>query len=149
LTTQPHAQENADAKNFIIIISMKDVVMDKVPKQPTTHTGTHTQLNQSSITIKAMTNNTLLHSRKRHLMKTITGLKAAPRQCQLWMMWRFRCPGLKSRSHCPNQPASIGEHVGCPLCLLVKCEGSGSPSEWQADGRSGPVRDPCYVTSLL
>jgi hypothetical protein len=35
-------RENADAANFIIIIiSKKDAVVDKVPKQPTTHTGTH------------------------------------------------------------------------------------------------------------
>jgi hypothetical protein len=44
-------RENADVSNFIIIISKKDVVVDKVPKQPITHTGTHTQTNQSSITI--------------------------------------------------------------------------------------------------
>jgi hypothetical protein len=47
---------------FFIIISMKDAVVDKVPKQPTTHTGTHTQSNQSSITIQVITNDTLLHS---------------------------------------------------------------------------------------
>jgi hypothetical protein len=51
--------------------------MDKAPKQPTTHNGTHTQSNQSSITIQAMTNDTLLHSGKRHLMETRTGLKVA------------------------------------------------------------------------
>jgi hypothetical protein len=34
-------RENADATNFFIIISKKDVVMDKVPKQPTTHTDIH------------------------------------------------------------------------------------------------------------
>jgi hypothetical protein len=42
--------ENADAADFIIIIiSKKDVVMDKVLKQPTTHTGTHsTKTNRQS-----------------------------------------------------------------------------------------------------
>jgi hypothetical protein len=50
--TQLYAQGNADAANFIIItISKKDVVMDKAPKQPMTHINTHTQSNQSSITI--------------------------------------------------------------------------------------------------
>jgi hypothetical protein len=55
---------------------MIDVVMYKVPKQPMTHTGTHTQSNQSSITIQAMTSDTLLHSGKRHLMEMRTGQKA-------------------------------------------------------------------------
>jgi hypothetical protein len=71
------AGKNANATKFIIIISMKDAVVDKVPKKPMTHNGTHTQSNQSSITIQAMTNNTLLHSEKRHLMETRTGLKVA------------------------------------------------------------------------
>jgi hypothetical protein len=73
---------------------MKDVVADKAPKQPMTHTGTHTQSNQSSITIQAMTNDTLLHSGKTHLMETRTGLKAV-------VYWQFltgansrRCGGL-------------------------------------------------------
>jgi hypothetical protein len=57
--------------------------MDKVLKQPTTHTGAHTQSNQSSITIQVMTNDTLLDLGKRHLTETRIGLKAAPRQCQL------------------------------------------------------------------
>jgi hypothetical protein len=42
-------KENADVANFIItivIISKKDEVMDKMPKQPMTHTST--QSNQSS-----------------------------------------------------------------------------------------------------
>jgi hypothetical protein len=69
--------ENADVENFIIIISMKDAVVDKAPKQPTTHTETHTQSNQSSITIQAMNSNTLLHSGKRDLTEMRTGLKAA------------------------------------------------------------------------
>jgi hypothetical protein len=43
---------------------------------PMTHTGTHTKLNQSSITIQTMTNNTLLHSGKRHLTKTKTRTRA-------------------------------------------------------------------------
>jgi hypothetical protein len=35
-------RKNADATNFIIIIiSMKDVVVDKALKEPMTHTGTH------------------------------------------------------------------------------------------------------------
>jgi hypothetical protein len=34
-------RENVDAANFIIIISNKDTIMDKVPKQPMTHTNTH------------------------------------------------------------------------------------------------------------
>jgi hypothetical protein len=55
---------------------MKDAVMDKALKQPMTHTGTHTQSNQSSITIQVMTNDTLLHLRKRHLTEMRTGLKA-------------------------------------------------------------------------
>jgi hypothetical protein len=33
--------KNADAKNFIIIMSMKDAVTDKAPRQPMTHTDTH------------------------------------------------------------------------------------------------------------
>jgi hypothetical protein len=78
LNTQLYAQGNADAANFIIItISKKDAAVDKVPKQPTTHTSTHIQSNQSSIIIQMMTNNTLLHSGKRHLAETRTGLKAA------------------------------------------------------------------------
>jgi hypothetical protein len=56
---------------------MRVAVMDKVPKQPMTHTGTHTQSNQSSITIQAMTNDTLLHSGKRHLTEMRTRLKVA------------------------------------------------------------------------
>jgi hypothetical protein len=54
---------------------MKDAVVDKVPKQLTTHIGTHTQSNQSSITIQAMTNDTILHSGKRHLTEMRTRLK--------------------------------------------------------------------------
>jgi hypothetical protein len=56
---------------------MKDVIVDKVPKQPTTHTGTHTQSNQSSITIQVMTNDTLLHLGKRHVTEMRIGLKVA------------------------------------------------------------------------
>jgi hypothetical protein len=33
--------KNADTTNFIIIMSMKDAVVDKAPRQPTTHTDTH------------------------------------------------------------------------------------------------------------
>jgi hypothetical protein len=66
---------NADAANFIIIVSKKDAVVDKALKQPTTHTGRHTPSNQSSITIQAMTNNTLLKLRKRRQTGTRTGLK--------------------------------------------------------------------------
>jgi hypothetical protein len=51
--------------------------MDKVHNQPTTHTGTHTQSIQSPITIQMMTNDILLHSRKRHLAETRTRLRAA------------------------------------------------------------------------
>jgi hypothetical protein len=39
-------KENADATNFIIIIIMKDAIVDKALKQPMTHTGTHTQSKQ-------------------------------------------------------------------------------------------------------
>jgi hypothetical protein len=78
LNIQLYANGNADATNFIIIaISRKDAVMDKVSKQPMTHTSTHTQSNQSSITIQTMTNDTLLHSGKRHLMKMRTRLRVA------------------------------------------------------------------------
>jgi hypothetical protein len=56
---------------------MKDVVVDKALKQPTIHTGPHTQSNQSSTTIQVMTNDTLLHLGKRHLTETRTGLKMA------------------------------------------------------------------------
>jgi hypothetical protein len=56
---------------------MKDVAVDKVLKQPTTHTNTHTQSNQSSITIQAMANDTLLHLGKRHLTEMRTRLKDA------------------------------------------------------------------------
>jgi hypothetical protein len=38
--------KNVDATNFIIIISKKGAVIDKEPKQPMTHTGTHTQSKQ-------------------------------------------------------------------------------------------------------
>jgi hypothetical protein len=69
-------RENVDVANFITFISMKDAVMDKAPKQATTHTGIHTQPNQSSINIQAMTNDALLHSGKRHLTEMRTGLKA-------------------------------------------------------------------------
>jgi hypothetical protein len=55
----------------ILLLSEKDAVMDKVPKQPTTYTGT--QSKQSSITIQAMTNDTLLQLRRGHLMSTGTG----------------------------------------------------------------------------
>jgi hypothetical protein len=34
-------RENAYVAIIIIIISKKDAVVDKVPKQATTHTGTH------------------------------------------------------------------------------------------------------------
>jgi biopolymer transport protein ExbD len=61
---------------IIVTISKKDAVMDKVPKQPTAHTNTHTQQNQSSITIKAMTNDTLPRLGKRHLMKMTNRLRA-------------------------------------------------------------------------
>jgi hypothetical protein len=122
------------------------VVVDKVPKQPMTHTDTHTQSNQSSITIQAMTNDTLLHWGKRDLTETRTEWKATVYWQLLTSANSGRCggssgPGLKSRSHCPNQPVSSGEHARCPLCLPVGCEGSGSPSERQVDGGSGPVRD--------
>jgi hypothetical protein len=47
-------KENADDANFIIIsTSKKDGVVDKAPKQPMTHTGTHSI---KSITIRAMAN---------------------------------------------------------------------------------------------
>jgi hypothetical protein len=85
--------KNADAAIFIIIISMKDAVMDKTLKQPMTHTSTHTQSNQSSITIQAMTNNTLLHSGKRHLTKIRTGLKAAIYWWLLASANSIRCGG--------------------------------------------------------
>jgi hypothetical protein len=61
---------------LLSLLSKKEVVMHKVPKQPTTHTGTHTQSNKSSITIQVMTNDTLLQLRKRCLTWTRTGLKA-------------------------------------------------------------------------
>jgi hypothetical protein len=38
--TQLYAQENPDVAIIITIISKKDVVMDKVPKQPMTHIDT-------------------------------------------------------------------------------------------------------------
>jgi hypothetical protein len=71
-------REDADAANFfiIVILSKKDAVMDKAPKQPMTHAGTHTK-KKSSITIQVMTNDTLLHSGKRHLVETRSGPKAA------------------------------------------------------------------------
>jgi hypothetical protein len=50
--------------------------VDKVPKQPTTHTSTHSQSNQPSITIQMMNNDTLFHSGKRHLTEMRTRLKA-------------------------------------------------------------------------
>jgi hypothetical protein len=59
----------------VLLLSKKDAVVDKVPKQPTTHTGTHTQSKKSSIAIQAMTNNTLLQLRKRHQTGMRTGLK--------------------------------------------------------------------------
>jgi hypothetical protein len=59
----------------VLLLSKKDAVVDKVPKQPMTHTGTHTQSKKSSITIQAMTNNTLLQLRKRHQTGMRTGLK--------------------------------------------------------------------------
>jgi hypothetical protein len=61
---------------LLSLLSKKEVVMHKVPKQPTTHTGTHTQSNKSSITIQVMTNDTLLQLRKRCLTWTRTRLKA-------------------------------------------------------------------------
>jgi hypothetical protein len=38
-------REDADAAIFfiIVILSKKDAVMDKAPKQPMTHAGTHTK----------------------------------------------------------------------------------------------------------
>jgi hypothetical protein len=62
---------------LLSLLSKKDAVVDKVPKQPTTHTGTHTQSNKSSITIQAMTNATLLQLRKRCQTETRTRLKAS------------------------------------------------------------------------
>jgi hypothetical protein len=44
---------------------------------PMTHTTTHTQSNQSSITIQTMTNDILLHLGKRHLKETKTRQRAA------------------------------------------------------------------------
>jgi hypothetical protein len=73
----------------------------------------------------------------------------APRHCELQTEWRSMCPGLKSRSHCPDQPTSYGEHAGYPLCLPVRCKGSGFPSEWQTSGRSSPEKDSCCETLLL
>jgi hypothetical protein len=71
---------------------MKDAVVDKALKKPTTHAGTHTQSNQSSITIQAMTNDTLLHSGKKtpngDENQTEGGYQlGAPHQCQLRTMW--------------------------------------------------------------
>jgi hypothetical protein len=42
-------------------------------------------------------------------------------------MWQSRCPGLKSRSHYLDQPASSGKLAGYPPCLLVRFRDSGSP----------------------
>jgi hypothetical protein len=100
-------RENVYTGIIIIIISMKDAVVDKAPKQPMTNTSTDAQSNQSSITIQEMTNDTLLHSgektRNRDENRAEGGcLLAAPHQCQLRMMWWSRCPGLKSRSHYPD-----------------------------------------------
>jgi hypothetical protein len=58
LNAQLYAQGNADAA-LLLSSSKKDVVMDKVLKQPMTHTSTHTQPKESSITIQVMTNDTL------------------------------------------------------------------------------------------
>jgi hypothetical protein len=69
--------KNVDATNFTIIISKKDAVVDKALKQLKTHTDTHTQSNQSSITRQVMTNDALLHSGKRHLTEMRTRLMAA------------------------------------------------------------------------
>jgi hypothetical protein len=88
-------KENADVANFIITIIKKDVVMDKAPKQPMTHTSTHTQPNQSSITIQAMTNDTLLHSGKRHLTEMRTRLKAT-------VYWRFLASANSERCGGPS-----------------------------------------------
>jgi hypothetical protein len=49
---------------LLSLLSEKDAVVDKVPNKPTTHTGTHTRSKQSSITIQAMTNDTLLQLRE-------------------------------------------------------------------------------------
>jgi hypothetical protein len=63
------------------LLSKKDAIMDKVPKQPMTHTDTSpgvlfTQSNKSSITIQVVTNDTLLQLRKRRITGMRTGLKA-------------------------------------------------------------------------
>jgi hypothetical protein len=60
---------------LLLSLSKKDVVMDKVPKQHTTHIGAHTQSNQASMTTQALTENTLLRLGKRHLTSTGTGQK--------------------------------------------------------------------------
>jgi hypothetical protein len=59
------------------------------------------------------------------------------------------CPGLKSRSHCPDQFASSGELSKYALYLPVGCEDCGSPSERQAGGHLGLEKDSCYEPSLL
>jgi hypothetical protein len=83
-------RKNANAGNFIIIISGKDAVVDKVPKQPTTHTSTHTQSNKASITTQAMSNDTLLHLGKRHITCTGTGWKTA-------VSWRLLTSAISGR----------------------------------------------------
>jgi hypothetical protein len=51
--------------------------MDKMLKQPMTHTSTHKhKKKESSIIKQLMTNNTLLQLRKRHLTSMGTGWKA-------------------------------------------------------------------------
>jgi hypothetical protein len=66
----------------VLLLSKKDVIMDKVSKQPMTHTGTHTQSKESSITIQEMTNNMLLQLRKRR----VTGMRIRLKAVIYWRL---------------------------------------------------------------
>jgi hypothetical protein len=59
---------------LLSLSSKKDAVMDKVPKQPMTHTLNQ---NKSSIIIQVMTNDILLQLCEKHLTSTRTGRKVA------------------------------------------------------------------------
>jgi hypothetical protein len=60
-----------------------------------TLSGTHTQSNQSSITMQAMTNDTLLHMGKRRLSEMRTGLKVV-------VYWRLLANAISRRRGGPG-----------------------------------------------
>jgi hypothetical protein len=47
------------------------------------------------------------------------------------MMWQSKCPGMKSRSHYLDQPASSGEHAG----ILYVCQSGAKVADLTLSGK--------------